>query len=143
MPHDDVDLRLDEPGAEATLRRSAAELEPLVAELELRLMALHDALREREAQAIEQQAQALHQALATAVQRFVHAAQHGVVPEALRQRLSGASAQLARQRETLARATSALDRAIDVLMPGAAPAGQVYTASGTTRPMQMLDSRHA
>ena len=138
MLHADVDLRLDEPGAEATLRRSTVELEPLVAEVELRLMALGDALREREAAAIEQQAQALHQAMATALQRFIHAAHHGVVPEALRLRLSRTGAQLARQREALSRATSALDRAIDVLMPGASQDAQVYTASGMSPSRQGL-----
>ncbi len=143
MSHAEVDLRLDEAGAEATLRRSSAELEPLVIEVELRLQALAEALREREAAAIEQQAQALHQAMATALQRFIHAAHHGVVPDPLRLRLSRAGAQLARHREALSRATSALDRAIDVLMPGATLDGQVYTASGMATPRQVLGGLNA
>ena len=143
MLHADVDLRLDEAGAEATLRRSTAELEPLVVEVELRLQALSDALREREAPLIEQQAQALHQAMATALQRFIQAAHHGVVPDALRLRLSRAGAQLARQREALSRATSALDRAIDALMPGTAQDGQVYTASGLSTPRPALGGFNA
>ena len=112
-----------------------ADLEPLVARVEQRLVALADSLRERDVQAIEQQAQELHRALARAVECFMHAARNGGVPEPMRLRLAHASAQLARQREALARATAALDRAIDVLMPGAMPAGKVYLASGLTEPL--------
>lgn len=106
-------------------------LEATVALVEQRLGALSDALRLRDALAVEQQAQLLHQALSHAVASFVHAARHGGVPVPMRLRLGDASAALARQREALARATAALDRAIDVLMPDAhpAPAG-LYTASG-------------
>jgi hypothetical protein len=39
------------------------------------------------------------------------------VPPALRNRLANTSGQVAAQRESLARATAALDRAIDVLIP--------------------------
>ena len=109
------------------------ELEPLVANVEQRLGALTDSLRERDIPAIEQQAHELHRALACAVERFMHRARHGGVPEPMRLRLSHASAQLARQREAMARATAALDRAIDVLMPGAVPNSKVYTASGLTQ----------
>ena len=108
------------------------ELESLVANVEQRLGALTDSLRERDIPAIEQQAHELHRALARAVERFMHRARHGGVPEPMRLRLSHASAQLARQREAMARATAALDRAIDVLMPGAVPNSKVYTASGLT-----------
>ena len=126
------DPRLDVPAG-----RPAAgdDLEPLVAHVEHRLVALADSLRERDVQAIEQQAQELHRALARAVECFMHAARHGGVPEPMRLRLARASAQLARQRESLARATAALDRAIDVLMPGASPAGKVYSASGLAEPL--------
>ena len=51
-------------------------------------------------------------------------------------RLARASAQLVHQREALSRATAALDRAIDVLMPDAAPAGRVYTATGLSVPLR-------
>jgi len=111
------------------------DLEPLVAQVETRLRTLADSLRERDVQAIEQQAQELHRALARAVECFMHAARHGGVPEPMRLRLARASAQLARQREALGRATAALDRAIDVLMPNASPAGKVYTASGLAEPL--------
>lgn len=111
------------------------ELEPLVADVELRLGALTDSLRERDVQGIEDQAHELHRALARAVECFMHVARHGGVPEPMRLRLARASAQLARQREALSRATAALDRAIDVLMPGATPAGKVYSAKGLTEPL--------
>lgn len=140
MPHPSVDLR---PAAPAVLPAAGDDLEPLVAHVELRLVALADSLRERDVQLIEQQAQELHRALARAVERFMHAARHGGVPEPMRLRLARASAQLARQREALARATAALDRAIDVLMPGASPAGKVYTASGLAEPLHRGGSYNA
>ena len=127
MTHFQIDLPLPADAAPHEL------LEPLLAQVEQRLGALADSLRERNIIAIEQQANGLHQALAQAVDCFVHAAHHGGVPEPMRLRLARASAQLARQREALARATAALDRAIDVLMPGAAPAGKVYLANGMTQ----------
>ena len=119
----------------AGLPAAGDDLEPLVADVELRLVALADSLRERDVQLIELQAHELHRALARAVECFMHAARHGGVPEPMRRRLARASAQLARQREALGRATAALDRAIDVLMPDASPAGKVYTASGLAEPL--------
>lgn len=129
MPHPSVDLPLGPDFG------TQADLEPLVAEVEARLADVAHSLRERDIAAIEAQSNALHRALAQAVESFVRAAQHGGLPEPLRLRLARASAQLARQREALSRATAALDRAIDVLMPGATPAGKVYLASGLTEPV--------
>jgi hypothetical protein len=106
------------------------ELEAALAAVELRLSGLSDALRDRNADAIEQQATELHQSLAAAVNRFAQAARQGGVPPALRQRLAQASGQVAAQRESLARATAALDRAIDVLMPGTAVTS-IYAAGGS------------
>ena len=111
------------------------ELEPLVLAVEQGLLALGSALRERDVAAIEQQASALHGALAAAVQACVQAARLGKLPTPLRKRLSKASAQLARQRETLSRATAALDRAIDVLMPSAPPGAPLYQANGLPQPL--------
>jgi hypothetical protein len=105
------------------------ELEASVANVEQRLAALGNALRERNGAAIEEESSELHQALAGAVQRFAQAARQGGVPPVLRQRLAETSGQVAAQRESLARATAALDRAIDVLMPGISAPG-IYTASG-------------
>jgi hypothetical protein len=108
---------------------AADPLEPLLNRVEQRLAALGEALRQRDAQAIEDEATGLHRALADAVHRFASAARNGGVAPELRHRLAHAGAQVAAQRESLARATAALDRAIDVLMPGNAPQG-VYSAQG-------------
>jgi hypothetical protein len=51
-------------------------------------------------------------------------------PLELRRRFALAGAQVAAQRDALARATAALDRAIDALMPSAAGSA-VYSATGT------------
>ena len=137
MRHDAVDLPLD------PAQGPGPELEPLVLAVEQGLLALSDSLRERDVLAIEQWASALHRALATAVQACVQAARQGQLPDPLRKRLAGASAQLARQRESLSRATAALDRAIDVLMPGALPGSQLYQANGMTQPLRRPGSLSA
>lgn len=110
------------------------ELENAVATIEQRLARLGESLRERDARAVERDADELHRALAQAVERFMHAARHGGVPEPLRRRLARASAQVASQREALSRATAALDRAIDVLMPDNARTSALYGAHGLHEP---------
>ena len=108
-------------------------LEDAIASIETRLAALGGALRDRDAAGVETHAQALHGALVAAIQRFAHAArQPEGVPPAMRQRLAAASGQVAAQRESLARATAALDRAIDVLMPDRLAAGP-YVRAGNAR----------
>jgi hypothetical protein len=93
-------------------------LEEAMASIEQRLGALGSALRDRDAPSIERHAQALQRALSGAIQRLTSVAQPpGGVPPALRQRLALAQGQVAAQRESLARATAALDRALDVLLP--------------------------
>ena len=92
-------------------------LEDRLGEVESSLAALGCALRARDAAAIDLHAGDLHRALAHAVDAFATAARSGRVPPALRTRLASASGQVAAQRESLARATAALDRAIDVLLP--------------------------
>jgi hypothetical protein len=94
-----------------------AELEAALAAVESRLASLGEALCVRDSASIDTHATELHRALATAVDRFAFAAKRGAVPPALRNRLANTSGQVAAQRESLARATAALDRAIDVLMP--------------------------
>jgi hypothetical protein len=103
-------------------------LESSLADVESRLGALGAALRARDAAAIDLHAVELHQALAMAVEQFSKAARSGPVPSALRSRLARASGQVAAQRESLARATAALDRAIDVLLPR--DAGALYSSWG-------------
>lgn len=110
-----------------------AELDAAVGLVEQRLVNLSDALRRRDAQATEADAHALQRALSHAIDAVVAAARTGGVPAALRQRLARVSAQVARQREALARATAALDRAIDVLMPSSTPRS-LYSAHGLPEP---------
>jgi hypothetical protein len=106
-------------------------LEAALAAVDHQLARLGQALRERDGAGIEHHAGELHRALAAAVQRFADAARRGGVSPELRRRLAATSGQVAAQRESLARATAALDRAIDVLMPGAA-AAPLYGAGGAS-----------
>lgn len=104
------------------------DLEARLAAVESRLAALGNALRNRDAVGIDLHAAELHRALASAIAHFSDAARSGPVPHALRTRLAQAGGQVAAQRESLARATAALDRAIDVLLPR--DSLNVYSASG-------------
>ncbi|CAN5294056.1 hypothetical protein BH11PSE10_BH11PSE10_05110 [soil metagenome] len=104
------------------------QLELPLLEVESCLNLLGDALVRRDTQAIEQYAASLHQALAQAITSFSDAARSGSVPPQLRSRLVQAGGKVAAQRESLARATAALDRAIDVLMPG--EGSGLYSALG-------------
>jgi hypothetical protein len=112
-----------------TARPIGGDLEQDLLNVELRLAALGEALRTRDAEAIDTHASELHRALARAVDGFARAARGGSVPAELRQRLAKASGQVAAQRESLSRATAALDRAIDVLMP---QDGVLYSATGSS-----------
>jgi len=105
------------------------ELEARLAAVESRLAALGQALRSRDAAGIDLHASELHRALASAVSHFSDAARSGPLPPALRTRLAQASGQVAAQRESLARATAALDRAIDVLLPR--DGAMLYSAYGS------------
>lgn len=105
------------------------ELETTLAAVETHLAALGESLRANDSVAIDHHATELHRALARAVDHFARATRSGPVPSPLRERLKLASGLVASQRESLARATAALDRAMDVLMPRDRSAG-VYSASG-------------
>jgi hypothetical protein len=117
--------------APTTAPHGVAVLEDTLSAVETRLADLSEALRTRDLGGIDRHAAELHMALATAVDTFCIALRSGPVSPALRRRLVAASGQVAAQRESLARATSALDRAIDVLMPREASA--VYAASGDAK----------
>ena len=110
----------------------SADLEACLCAVEDRLSSLANALRERDMRGIEHHSSELHRALATAVQRFGHAARTGGVPPRLRHRFAAAGGLVAAQRESLARATAALDRAIEVLLPDAAIEASVYSATGAS-----------
>ncbi|HMO46092.1 MAG TPA: hypothetical protein PKB14_08700 [Rubrivivax sp.] len=105
------------------------ELERSVEQVELRLLALGEALRVHRAEAVESEAAELQRALAAAVEQLKRSARDGQLSPQLRQRLAQASGRVAAQRESLARASAALDRAIDVLLPDPAPRG-AYSAAG-------------
>ncbi|MGA0611596.1 hypothetical protein [Caldimonas sp. KR1-144] len=102
-------------------------LDAQIGAIEQRLAALAQALLDNDIRAIENCANELQRALAQALDGFQAASRHGHVPPPLRQRLVRASGQVAAQRDTLARATAALDRAIESLIPRAASG---YTAAG-------------
>ena len=103
-------------------------LDPLLAAVEGRLAALGEALRTRDPAGIDRRASELQRALADAVDPFARAARSGDVTPAWRARLAMAGAQVAAQRESLARASAALDRAIDVLLP--AEGSALYSTHG-------------
>lgn len=107
----------------------APDLETAVATVEQRLGALGQALCSHRAEAVEAEAVGLQRALASAVDLMRRSARAGTLPPPLRQRLALASGHVAAHRESLARATAALDRAIDVLLPGSVAAG-AYNAAG-------------
>ncbi|MCC9596218.1 MULTISPECIES: hypothetical protein [Rubrivivax] len=116
--------------AEMRALQRATELEAPLDTLEQRLAELGAALAASDAAGIESAAGELHGALAAAVEHFARAAREGGVPMPLRQRLAVAGGQVAAQREALARATAALDRAIDVLLPNIGSGG--YGAAGAS-----------
>ncbi len=104
-------------------------LDAALTAVEQRLHALGDALRDGDSGAVEQQADELHRALTAAVDQFAQAQRRGPVSPALRQRLARTGGLVAAQRESLSRATAALDRALDVLLPRDAAA--VYSPQGS------------
>ena len=113
----------------ATARPDPA-LEAALTTVEAQLRSLGVALREGDSAGIDRHATELHRALAAAVDQFASAARSGSVPQALRHRLAFAGGEVAAQRESLARATAALDRAIDVLLPRENAA--LYSTLGST-----------
>jgi hypothetical protein len=116
------------------------ELESTLSAVETQLHALGESLRAADMHAVDHHATELHRALARAVDHFTHAARSGPVPPALRERLMRASGVVASQRESLARATAALDRAIDVLMPRHAPAAVYGAGPNDRRPRTTLQA---
>lgn len=111
-----------DPGTLAATQPIQA-LEASLQALERDLGVLGSALCDRGALGIERHAADLHRALAAALDCLGQASrQPSGVPQQLRQRLALAGGQVAAQRESLARATAALDHAIDLLMSAPPPA---------------------
>ena len=113
-----------------TIPTDLAALEAALAPVERGIAAMAGVLGADDADRIDVHARELHHALAGAVDRFAQAARDGSIPQTLRNRLACATGRVAAQRESLARATAALDRAIDVLLP-AAERGSLYSANGS------------
>lgn len=107
----------------------ALELDTSLDALESRLQALAQALRGQRAEDVEAAAAALQQALAAALPPLRQRARNAALPPALQRRLLLARGQVVAQRESLARACTALGRAIDVVLPRPA-ARAAYSAAG-------------
>lgn len=132
---------MSSPTEMQALAQATQALERPLADLEQTLAALSQALRERDASRIETAAAELQRALSTAIDQFGRSKRQGPIPAPLRRRLMSAGAQVAAQREILARATASLDRAIDVLLPSTAPT--VYAAGGLAERSPHSGSTHA
>jgi hypothetical protein len=87
------------------------DIDTALGQANLRLVGLSDALRRNDADALAGAAAELQRVL-PALQRA------GRLPASSRRQLAELAAQTAAQREALARAGSALKRAIDTLLPG-------------------------
>lgn len=126
-------LRSDAAAPSVAVGISSVELEAALQRVEQHLDDLQHALSARNTRSIEAHAGELQKALSHAVERFAQATRRGPTPPALRRRLGLASAQVAAQRDALARATAAMDRAIDLLMPVPSEAA-LYSPSGIQHP---------
>ena len=113
--------------------RATAELESALAAVELQLATLGQALVDQDADGAEKVAGALRTALRGAMEQFARVARNGGVPPELRRRLALASGQIAAQREALSRATTALDEALDILLPRADDGGTYSSMGGQAR----------
>jgi ribosomal protein S7 len=105
------------PSPRSTGGVGAGDLERAVTAVEQALAVMQEALQGNDATRVEAACDNLRQTLSCSVTVFREAARHQAVPAPMKRRLAGASARIAAQREALARATTALDRAIDVLLP--------------------------
>lgn len=96
----------------------------LLTELEAALAGVHEALAQRDTDALERHSLAVQRLMAATLEQ----ARRGQLQPEARQRLAQAGAQLAAERVSLSRATAAFDRAIDALMP--AETLGLYSESG-------------
>ncbi len=112
---------------------------PLLGELEAALALVQAALNQRDASALERHAGAVQRLMTEALRQGGERGRGGALSPDLRQRLAAAGAQVAAQRVALGRATAALDRAIDVLMP-AEPLGLYGQAGKALRQRSSGDS---
>lgn len=109
----------------------STDAERAIDELEARLGALGAALRSPEADTLQAEAAELQRALIAALEPLRRSALAGGLTPPLSRRLADAAGSLAAQRDALARAGGALDRALNLLLPATvAPAG--YSPEGLT-----------
>lgn len=109
------------------------QLDAALARVETHLAALGDALGGHGADALAGQAAELQRALAAALPLLRRGAREGRLSPPLRERLALAAGRVAAQREALARAGAALDRGLELLLPGAV-SDSAYASAGTGRP---------
>ncbi len=110
----------------------STDAERAIDELEARLGALGAALRSPQADALQAEAAELQRVLAAALEPLRRSADAGLLAPPLRRRLAAAAGRLAAQRDALARAGSALDRGLNLLLPAAA-ASAGYSPDGLTQ----------
>ncbi len=109
---------------------NTVELEAALGAVERSILALGHALTLNDVVAVETAAGELQATMRAAMERFAQVAKRGTMPPALRRRFAMASGQVAAQREALIRATSALDQALEILIPRPATSASVYSAQG-------------
>ena len=110
---------------------NTVELESALAIVEQSIAALGHTLTQQDPNAVEAAAGDLQKAMRAAMERFAQVARRGTMPPPLRKRLAMASGQVAAQREALFRATTALDQALDILIPRPEAGASVYSAYGS------------
>jgi hypothetical protein len=104
----------------------SSSLPPLLDELEAALSLVQQALTQRDALQLEVSSSQVQRLMARALAE----AREQPLAAAERQRLAQAGARLAAQRQMLFRATTALDRALDTLMPAEPNPAGIYGESG-------------
>jgi len=113
----------------APLPDSTVDLEAAIAALEAHVAAMSRALVAQDGAAAEAASVELRGALRAAMAPFAGAQRAGTLPAELRRRLAIAGGQISAQRDALARATTALDQTLAVMLPlPEAPA--VYSPQG-------------
>lgn len=117
-----------------------ADLEQLLSAVETALEALGVSMKRHDSALIERHAGELREALARAIDGFTRASHARRIPPALRTRLMRASGQVAAQRETLTRATVALDGVMEVLLPRARAV--VYAQPGPRTSSRLFSHGH-
>ncbi len=122
---------LPAPAAGSTLA-----FERALGALEHHLDSLGDALRQRDSGTLLEASRALQQALPAALDNLRRDSPQPLPPE-LRERLLRDRGRILAQREALSRAHAAVDRAVNVLLPGETP---VYHPAGLARGERHLGS---